>query len=251
MTQDFGPNPHGWKLDPSVKKTSRTGPIPEGHLRRCRALIRKYNRQCGRWALKGGYYCKRHRGGAKVRAKRRHSMARNRYTQFMSKTLSEVLEGMATNGDPLNIMDLSDEIEIARADFAKTLRIWDIAHHGTKEDGTPASPELRARASYALRQACDFVTRTIERQSRIIANLSDRLPLSLLPYLVDTMETILREEIQDDALAAKICARLRDMKIPQVGKTGEGLATPEQTARQIREFLKEADFEDEDSSAST
>lgn len=171
-------------------------------------------------------------------------MARNRYTQFMSTSLAETLKGIAGNGDPMNVMDLTDEINIARADFSKTLAVWDKIHHGKTSSGEDASPELKARASYALRQACDFVSRTIERQSRVMANMADRLPLSMLPYLVDTMETILREEIQDDKLVAKICGRLREMKLPQPGKSGEGLATPEQSARAIREFLKEAEFED-------
>lgn len=245
-------NPHGWPIDLSVKRDNKLGLPPKGHHRRCRALRRRYMDQCPQWALAGEVYCGRHLGGAKKRRKRNPEMAHNRYTKFASEKLCEIIDKVKTSS-PMEAMDVQEELELSRAMLTKLVTLWDKAHHETDKDGKlKHSPELRAKANYALQNAVDHVTRTAERASRIVANMADKLPIAMIPFIADQFLTILREEVQNDELIARITERVHKMPLPDVlsKNAGAQLQTPEEQARAIRQFLQDTEFEEVTSAAS-
>lgn len=112
----------GWPIKIGLRKTANGGKPCVGHPRRCQGKIAKVEKcerqegQCGKWALHGKIYCKRHGGGLKLPQE---------YQRIMITKLSELRIALETaayeKGEPLSAAQLEKQLNAEKTRLKKEL----------------------------------------------------------------------------------------------------------------------------------
>lgn len=242
------PIDHGWLNDPNVRRKGHGGRVPEGHVRRCQGINHYLTErngkptQCGRWAIIGRRYCKRH-GGAERRRKPGVA-ARRWYSKHAGAALQAKLDEMR-NAPPDERISLESEIDMARVLALQSVAIFDkVCVQG--ETGTADAETARtmnAQATIACRDAMSFVAGIIDKAARVRASSSGTVDLELMGYLVHQVQAVIERHIVPleggHALCDKITADLNAIKLPDKQHHS---ATAEERAIEIREALHAMDL---------
>jgi hypothetical protein len=254
--ETYGPNPYKWVLDPNVKRSgAKKGMVnaPDGYLRRCREKsITDKTIQCRYLAKKGFYYCRYHLAKSSKTIANPHrtkyrliDMPRNKYTKHMSESLKNMIEDIRKDIDPLVMLDISQEIELLEVNHIEAIKIWDKARTSVRKDGTLiASVEQIAMAKDLMDQANEAVRKARLQQAEINAKMSEKLPLALIPHIIENVTNILREEVAQffsdkeevDPFVAKVCSRIESMRLPK-SELAKNVSTAEMDAEKIRQFM--------------
>lgn len=223
MTELLPPvNKWGWKRDPSVKQIKSCP--PDGHVRRCQGRneyltrLRGENVQCGRWALRGLDYCRRH---GSTRKRHTPKAVANWYSKYAGPLLRDKLEEMRA-APPDQRVALESEIDMARVLAAQTIACFDkICVQGEVGSADETTAQLmRAQATVAARDAMSFVAGIVDKAARVRSLSEGTIDLELVNYIIVQVQKIIEQRIVPLPNGVKLCNQIvEDMK---------GIALPNQ-----------------------
>lgn len=228
--EDLEIGPWGWPFDPRVKRERGVALPPVGHTRRCQSAKRyvRPRQQCTQWACPGRHYCKFHGG-------RNPTTMPSRYSKHAGPKLSEFLKGVEELGEdsPTGRLDISEEIDLARALAGRSVEIFDATFFGDME----TSPDLKAVAAHQLKAALTHVSDLAYKASKIFQSVPELLDGKILVHIIDQVSSALQDEELDEATVERIIKRLHRVQLPE----RRGGMAAQAKAEDIAEHLRQMD----------
>lgn len=154
------------------------------------------------------------------------------YSRIAGPILREKLEALAAL-PPDERHCLGEEVDLARVMAEKALRLWEAAHTNGNEE--KASPETKALANKALRDALSFVSDLVVKASKVRSTNESTVDVEQLDYIVKQVTHVIEEEIADHdrGMADRVVERLRNIRMPD--RSGGGSMSPAELAQALRD----------------
>ncbi len=163
--------------------------------------------QCGRWAVTGRRYCKRHNG---AHPQFHRTCMAGYYSVNAGPALKAKLEELAQSS-PGDRMSLKEEVDFVRMLALEAVALFDAALVST-DDGT------KARAAACARGAMESVAGMVEKAARVRSVAQDTIDLEQVDYIVAQVVQIIERRVArvNKELADEIMADIADIKMPDV-----------------------------------
>ncbi len=218
MRNDERDHPERYKflVDPTVKRKGRGGPVPSGDPRRCRSA-NSVGLQCGRWALRGAYFCKRHGGY------RRLGMSKlpNYLASKAGPTLRKKLEEFGKMSDDER-MSLSAEIDAVRALAEKCMSEYsEIVIDGRDDHLYPDAKDLgdlkrhKEDAAKKLRDALREVSGFAIAKAKVDNLRKNNMPVENAEWLTYNIMKLIHEVIEpvNEKLAHDFAKKIETIRL--------------------------------------
>jgi len=200
-----------WFPGPSVKYDFKKGGAPPpNHSRRCQSHNRE-KVQCGRWALKGREFCKRHGGKTPLFLP---GLMGKFYSQHAGPKLRELMEKAAAAGDERLLLD--EEIDFSRTLALRSIQLFETACLDETESAK-TSVDLKAAAIAGARNAMSHIADLVMKAAKIRALDANSAIAPALDFVVQQVVKAVEDEVAvtDPILAKRLTDRLRDIRLPE------------------------------------
>ena len=194
----------------------------------CAAQMKRWNRRCRKWALRGSKYCQFHGGRRASDPKVEIEHMPSFYKDKLGPTLTEALE-QHLDLDASDQVNLYEELALMRMSAGQAVQLYSAAVEGEANAETQsAAAALMAEALKQVQAMCESAARMRQSDHAI------RPDAVALKTFVNLMVRILYAELSEED-AVKVEARMRvDIRMPD--ETRGTSVAPDAV---VREMMKE------------